>query len=186
MAFTGGTLTGRKIQEAAARSNLKSVTLELGGKNPNIIFDDANLEQAVKWAALGLLCVPFSYYLNSEYSLEHSTNQGQVCVSGSRIFVQEGIYDEFLKAFTKAAEERQRGIGDPFATTTLHGPQTSKVQFEVRSFTRMNSATNCVVRKSLTTLKRERRRRLYILVEDDTDRKDFSSHLRSLRIARLV
>lgn len=52
IAFTGSTLVGRKIQEASARTNLKVVTLELGGKSPNIIFDDADLEQAVKWAAV--------------------------------------------------------------------------------------------------------------------------------------
>ncbi len=55
IAFTGSTFTGRKIQEAAARSNLKVVTLELGGKSPNIIFDDANCDQAVKWATRGIL-----------------------------------------------------------------------------------------------------------------------------------
>jgi len=55
VAFTGSTLTGRMIQEASAKSNLKVVTLELGGKSPNIIFDDADIEQAVKWAAFGLL-----------------------------------------------------------------------------------------------------------------------------------
>jgi aldehyde dehydrogenase (NAD+) len=57
VAFTGSTLVGRKIQEASAKSNLKTVTLELGGKSPNIIFDDADLEQAVNWAAFGVLCV---------------------------------------------------------------------------------------------------------------------------------
>jgi aldehyde dehydrogenase (NAD+) len=55
VAFTGSTLTGRKVQEAAAKSNLKVVTLELGGKSPSIIFDDADLEQAVKWAGIGIL-----------------------------------------------------------------------------------------------------------------------------------
>lgn len=55
VAFTGSTLVGRKIMEAAAKSNLKTVTLELGGKSPNIIFDDADLEQAVNWAAHGIL-----------------------------------------------------------------------------------------------------------------------------------
>ena len=54
VAFTGSTLVGRKIMEAAAKSNLKNVTLELGGKSPNIIFNDANLEQAVNWAAHGV------------------------------------------------------------------------------------------------------------------------------------
>jgi len=53
--FTGSTLVGRKIREASAKSNLKSVALELGGKSPNIIFDDANIEQAVKWASIGIL-----------------------------------------------------------------------------------------------------------------------------------
>lgn len=55
VAFTGSTLVGRKIMEAAAKSNLKNVTLELGGKSPNIIFDDADIEQAVNWAAFGIL-----------------------------------------------------------------------------------------------------------------------------------
>jgi aldehyde dehydrogenase (NAD+) len=57
VAFTGSTLVGRKIMEAAAKSNLKRVTLELGGKSPNIIYDDADLERAVKWAAFGILYV---------------------------------------------------------------------------------------------------------------------------------
>ena len=55
VAFTGSTLVGRKIMEASARSNLKNVTLELGGKSPNIIFNDADLEQAVNWSAHGVL-----------------------------------------------------------------------------------------------------------------------------------
>jgi aldehyde dehydrogenase (NAD+) len=57
VAFTGSTLVGRKVMEAAAKSNLKPVTLELGGKSPNIIFNDANLEQAVNWSAHGILYV---------------------------------------------------------------------------------------------------------------------------------
>lgn len=55
IAFTGSTLVGRKIMEAAAKSNLKNVTLELGGKSPSIIFDDCNMEQAVNWTAYGIL-----------------------------------------------------------------------------------------------------------------------------------
>ena len=61
MSFTGSTLVGRKVMETAARTNLKRVTLELGGKSPTIIFDDADLEQAVKWVAAGILCVPFAF-----------------------------------------------------------------------------------------------------------------------------
>lgn len=54
IAFTGSTLVGRKIMETASKSNLKKVTLELGGKSPSIIFDDADMEQAIKWAAFGI------------------------------------------------------------------------------------------------------------------------------------
>ena len=57
VAFTGSTVVGRKVLKASAESNLKDVTLELGGKSPTIIFEDADLDQAVKWAARGILCV---------------------------------------------------------------------------------------------------------------------------------
>ncbi|KAG5645480.1 hypothetical protein DXG03_006025 [Asterophora parasitica] len=111
VSFTGSTLVGRKVMEAAAKSNLKQVTLELGGKSPNIIFDDADLELAVGWAAHGIFW-----------------NHGQACCAGSRIFVQAGIYDEFLKRFTEHA--RAIKLGDPFATETDQGPQVSQVQFD--------------------------------------------------------
>jgi aldehyde dehydrogenase (NAD+) len=65
VAFTGSTLTGRKILEAAARTNLKLVTLELGGKSPTIIYDDADLDQAVKWAGHGILYAPLSVSFRS-------------------------------------------------------------------------------------------------------------------------
>ncbi|KAF5371651.1 hypothetical protein D9758_003559 [Tetrapyrgos nigripes] len=114
IAFTGSTVTGRKIQEAAAKSNLKVVTLELGGKSPNIIFDDADLEQAIKWAGVGIF-----------------TNMGQACCAGSRIFVQEGIYDAFIQGFTAVAQHLQANTGDPFSSpNTLHGPQASEVQYK--------------------------------------------------------
>ncbi|KAK7040691.1 hypothetical protein VNI00_009597 [Paramarasmius palmivorus] len=113
IAFTGSTLTGRKIQEASAKSNLKVVSLELGGKSPNIIFDDADLDQGAKWAAKGIY-----------------PNMGQVCSAGSRIYVQEGIYDQFLKAFQEATKAWSSQTGDPFETATEHGPQVSQVQFE--------------------------------------------------------
>ncbi|EGO20009.1 putative 1-pyrroline-5-carboxylate dehydrogenase [Serpula lacrymans var. lacrymans S7.9] len=111
VAFTGSTLTGRKIMEAAAKSNLKPVTLELGGKSPNVIFDDADLDQAVKWAIHGI------YF-----------NHGQNCSAGSRIFIQAGIYDEFLRQFTEQALALK--VGDPFDPSTFQGPQVSKTQFE--------------------------------------------------------
>ncbi|KAF9468329.1 putative 1-pyrroline-5-carboxylate dehydrogenase [Collybia nuda] len=111
VSFTGSSLTGRKVLEAAARSNLKQVTLELGGKSPTIIYDDADLEQAVKWASFGVFF-----------------NMGQVCCAGSRIFVQEGIYDEFLQKFRDVAKSLK--TGDLFDPTTNHGPQVSKIQFD--------------------------------------------------------
>nr|ADY86395.1 aldehyde dehydrogenase [Tricholoma vaccinum] len=113
VAFTGSTVIGRKILKASAESNLKVVTLELGGKSPTIIFDDADLDQAVKWASHGI------YF-----------NMGQVCTAGSRIFVQEGIYDQFLAKFTEAAKALGAGAGDPFSPATLHGPQVSQTQFD--------------------------------------------------------
>ncbi|KAF9016045.1 aldehyde dehydrogenase [Hymenopellis radicata] len=111
VAFTGSTATGRRIQEASAKSNLKAVTLELGGKSPNIIFDDADLEQAVKWTARGIFF-----------------NAGQMCSAGSRLLVQEGVYDAFVEHFIAAA--KSWAAGDPFELTTLHGPQGSQTQLD--------------------------------------------------------
>ncbi|KAJ7478692.1 aldehyde dehydrogenase [Mycena galericulata] len=111
VAFTGSTLVGRKVMAAAAASNLKNVTLELGGKSPNIIFDDADLEQAVNWAAHGIFW-----------------NHGQACCAGSRIFVQAGIYDEFLRKFTE--KTKNISVGDPFAPGVDQGPQVSQLQYD--------------------------------------------------------
>ncbi|SCZ99326.1 BZ3500_MvSof-1268-A1-R1_Chr3-1g05949 [Microbotryum saponariae] len=111
VAFTGSTLVGRTIMKAAATSNLKSVTLELGGKSPNIIFDDADFDQAVSWSTFGLFF-----------------NHGQACCAGSRIFVQEGIYDKFLEALT--AKVKTIKVGSPFAADTFQGPQTSQLQYD--------------------------------------------------------
>ncbi|KAL5534907.1 hypothetical protein ACEPAF_2997 [Sanghuangporus sanghuang] len=111
IAFTGSTLVGRKIMEAAARTNLKKVTLELGGKSPNIIFDDADIQQAVDWAAHGVFW-----------------NHGQACCAGTRVFVHENIYDEFLEKFTAKASSLK--IGDPFGADTYQGPQVSQLQYD--------------------------------------------------------
>ncbi|KAI5118337.1 hypothetical protein M0805_009140 [Coniferiporia weirii] len=111
VAFTGSTLVGRRIMEAAAQTNLKKVTLELGGKSPNIIFDDADIDQAVNWASHGVFW-----------------NHGQACCAGTRIFVHEKIYDEFLKRFTAKAASLK--IGDPFGVETYQGPQVSQLQFD--------------------------------------------------------
>ncbi|KAF3067732.1 hypothetical protein N5P37_011238 [Trichoderma harzianum] len=111
VAFTGSTPVGRTILQAAAKSNLKKVTLELGGKSPNIIFNDADLDNAIKWANFGI------YYTS-----------GQICCAGSRILVQEGIYDEFVKRFKERA--LQNKLGNPFDEQTFQGPQVSQLQFD--------------------------------------------------------
>ncbi|CAE7151171.1 unnamed protein product [Rhizoctonia solani] len=111
VAFTGSTAVGRTIMKAAASSNLKNVTLELGGKSPNIIFNDADLEAAVRWAAFGIFF-----------------NHGQTCCAGSRVFVQAGVYDKFVELFT--AHVNKLKVGDPFKSETFQGPQVSQIQFD--------------------------------------------------------
>jgi len=111
VAFTGSTLVGRAIMKAAAASNLKKVTLELGGKSPNIVFNDADIEQAISWVNFGI------YF-----------NHGQCCCAGSRIYVQEGIYDKFMEAFKKRAQGN--AVGDPFKEDTFQGPQVSQLQYD--------------------------------------------------------
>ena len=111
VAFTGSTVVGRAIMKAAAGSNLKKVTLELGGKSPNIVFDDADIDNAISWVNFGI------YY-----------NHGQCCCAGSRVYVQEGIYEKFLERFKARAQANK--VGDPFAQDTFQGPQVSKLQFD--------------------------------------------------------
>ncbi|EJT99149.1 aldehyde dehydrogenase [Dacryopinax primogenitus] len=111
VAFTGSTLVGRSILKASANTNLKKTTLELGGKSPNIIFDDCNLEDAVKWTAFGIMF-----------------NHGQCCCAGSRVYVQEGIYDKFIASF--AAHIKTLKVGDPMDPDTFQGPQVSQIQYD--------------------------------------------------------
>ncbi|KAF9516855.1 hypothetical protein BS47DRAFT_1340473 [Hydnum rufescens UP504] len=111
VAFTGSTAVGRAIMKAAASSNLKRVTLELGGKSPTLVLDDCNLENAARWAAYGILA-----------------NHGQVCCAGTRIYVQDNIYDKFLEKFLAVVKSVK--LGDPFHPETFQGPQVSKTQFD--------------------------------------------------------
>ncbi|KAJ7333293.1 aldehyde dehydrogenase [Mycena albidolilacea] len=113
VAFTGSTLVGRKILEASAKTNLKVVTLELGGKSPTVIFDDCNLDQTLKWTTHAMFA-----------------NMGQSCIAGTRIFIQEGIYDEFIQKFTAIVKGLGQATGDPFDSNTQHGPQVSQTQFD--------------------------------------------------------
>lgn len=111
IAFTGSSEVGHLIMEAAGRSNLKRVSLELGGKSPNIVFADADMEQAIEGSHLALFF-----------------NQGQACCAGSRLFVEERVYDEFVeKSVARAA---RRTVGDPFDEGTEQGPQIDGTQFE--------------------------------------------------------
>jgi aldehyde dehydrogenase (NAD(P)+) len=111
ISFTGSTATGKEVMRMAA-GTMKAVTLETGGKSPLIVFDDANLEQAVRWAHEGLMA-----------------NQGQMCTATSRLLVQDGIYDSFVESF-KAFTEETSILGDPFDPKTYQGPQISKAQAE--------------------------------------------------------
>ncbi len=108
IAFTGSVATGQSVMRAAA-SNIKKITLELGGKSPNIVFEDANLDQAVAGAFMGI-------YLNS----------GQVCQAGSRLLLQRSIRDQFLEKLV--AFSGQMKMGDPMAPDTLMGPVINEVQ----------------------------------------------------------
>jgi aldehyde dehydrogenase (NAD+) len=110
VAFTGSTEVGHLIMEAAAKSNLKRVTLELGGKSPNIVFADADMEEAVEGSHFGLFF-----------------NQGQCCCAGSRLFVESKCYDEFVER--SIARAKRRTVGDPMDPNTEQGPQVDDVQF---------------------------------------------------------
>ncbi len=111
VAFTGSTEVGRLIMTAAAQSNLKRVTLELGGKSPNIIFEDTDLDAAVEGAHMGIF-----------------VNQGQSCCAGSRVFVEESIYDRFVEKSVERAQQRR--VGDPLDPGTQQGPQVDQSQFD--------------------------------------------------------
>ncbi|XP_045514930.1 aldehyde dehydrogenase 1A1-like [Pieris brassicae] len=107
VSFTGSLEVGKLIQKAAGTNNLKRVTLELGGKSPLVIMNDANLEAAVQYAAMGVF-----------------SNQGQMCIAASRLFVQSGIYDQFVQA--AAAVAKSLKIGNPADPSTQHGPQVDE------------------------------------------------------------
>lgn len=110
VAFTGSTEVGKEILKASA-GNLKRVSLELGGKSPNIIFPDSDLQQAARGSMLGIFL-----------------NQGQVCAAGSRIFVQQGIYEQFIDQLCKAAEAMK--MGPPLDPGTRLGPLVSREQYD--------------------------------------------------------
>jgi len=111
VAFTGSTEVGHLIMKAAAESNLKRITLELGGKSPNIVFADADADAAIQGAYFALFF-----------------NQGQCCCAGSRLFVEEKIHGQFVEKLTEIAKKRR--VGDPFDMKTQQGPQVSREQYD--------------------------------------------------------
>ncbi|KAF7552062.1 hypothetical protein G7Z17_g4581 [Cylindrodendrum hubeiense] len=110
LSFTGSGRTGRLIQTASANSNLKSVILELGGKSPAVVFEDADLEKAAA---------------ETQYSIKW--NSGQVCMANSRIYVHESIAESFIDLFKKKFEIVE--AGDPTDAKTNHGPQADEAQY---------------------------------------------------------
>jgi aldehyde dehydrogenase (NAD+) len=111
VAFTGETNTGKIVMTAAAQSNLKRVSLELGGKSPNIVFADADLDAAIEGAYFALFF-----------------NQGQCCCAGSRLYVEEKVHDKIVDRLLEKA--KQQKLGDPFDPATTQGPQVSREQME--------------------------------------------------------
>jgi aminomuconate-semialdehyde/2-hydroxymuconate-6-semialdehyde dehydrogenase len=114
ISFTGGTVTGRKVAETCAPM-FKKVSLELGGKNPNIIFADADQDAAIAGS------------LRSSFA-----NQGQVCLCGSRVFVERSAYKDFVDGFVEKASQLR--LGDPLDATTDQGAIVSKTQLDKVKF----------------------------------------------------
>jgi aldehyde dehydrogenase (NAD+) len=110
VAFTGSDATGQRIYEAAARG-MKRVTMELGGKSPNIVFDDADLDDAVKGVVSGILAAT-----------------GQTCVAGSRLVLQETVHDQFVEKLVALFKTAK--MGDPMSAQTQIGPIANKPQLE--------------------------------------------------------
>lgn len=109
VAFTGSTEVGKLIQQASGSSNLKRVTLELGGKSPNIILSDTDMDYAVETSHFGLFF-----------------NMGQCCCAGSRTFIEDKIYDEFVERSAERAKKRT--VGNPFDLNNEQGPQVDQEQ----------------------------------------------------------
>jgi len=114
ISFTGGTVTGRKVAEACAPL-FKKVSLELGGKNPNIVFADADLEAAIAGS------------VRSSFA-----NQGQICLCGSRVFVERSAYKDFVDRFTEKASKLK--VGDPLDEKTEQGAIVNKTQLDKIKF----------------------------------------------------
>src|SRR5205807_10462844 len=114
ISFTGGTVTGRKVAEACAPL-FKKVSVELGGKNPNIVFADADLDRAIAGS------------VRSSFA-----NQGQICLCGSRLFVERSAYKDFVERFIDKASQLK--MGDPLEEKTEQGAIVNKTQLDKIKF----------------------------------------------------
>lgn len=113
ISFTGSISTGKKIQEAAAKSNLKRVTLELGGKSPAVVFEDANLDNALTWTVNALLA-----------------RSGQVCVAATRVYVHSSVAKDFISKYSEKVKAAAADLGDPQDDTIKMGPLVDEGQFK--------------------------------------------------------
>lgn len=113
ISFTGSIGTGKKIQEAAAKSNLKRCTLELGGKSPAVIFEDANLDNALTWTINAILA-----------------RSGQVCVAATRVYVHSSISKDFIDKYVEKMKAAASDMGDPQDSSVKMGPLVDQGQFE--------------------------------------------------------
>jgi aldehyde dehydrogenase (NAD+) len=111
VAFTGSTATASKIMGMAS-ATLKNITLETGGKSPLLVFNDADLQQAIKWSHFGIM-----------------SNKGEICTATSRILVQKNIYDKFIAGFKDQVRDVSK-IGDQWDESTFQGPQVTKAQYD--------------------------------------------------------
>lgn len=111
IAFTGSTATASQIMKMAS-GTLKNITLETGGKSPLLVFDDADLEQAINWSHFGIM-----------------SNKGEICTATSRILVQKNVYDKFIAGFKDRIIDISK-IGDQWDQSTFQGPQVTQAQYE--------------------------------------------------------
>ncbi|KAJ5894106.1 hypothetical protein N7495_005797 [Penicillium taxi] len=110
LSFTGSSLTGQKIQAASANSNMKNLHMELGGKSPSVVFEDADLESAAQ---------------QTQFSIKYLS--GQTCFASSRVYVQETVAERFLQLFRENFADVK--MGDPLDPKTSHGPQIDQAQY---------------------------------------------------------
>lgn len=131
ISFTGSGMSGRKVVDAANKSNMKKVTLELGGKSPSLVFDDADIENALTGYVVGFPPLAFECLLIADRNSQGFLfNSSQACIAASRLFVQASIAEKFIEGL-KARFEGAAGImGDPNAPGTMLGPLADNKQLE--------------------------------------------------------